>query len=96
MWQVREKGTNVCTCENRTHPIHFQLTSILKPSSRHQGEESSYSGSLSQGAVIVYVWRQRDTEVVAEYLNSSDVAGGIVVYHGGMDKSARNKAQSKV
>lgn len=44
----------------------------------------------------MYVWRQRDTEVVAEYLNSHDVNGGVVIYHGGMDARARSKSQSKV
>ena len=44
----------------------------------------------------MYVWRQRDTEVVAENLVSSGVKGGIVMYHGGMDASSRSKAQSKV
>lgn len=55
-----------------------------------------YFGVLSKGSVIVYVWRQRDTEVVAENLTSAGVTGGIVMYHGGMDASARTKAQSKV
>ena len=59
-------------------------------------ENNEYDGALANGAVIVYVWRQRDTEVVAEYLNSADVSGGIVVYHGGMDTKARSKSQNKV
>lgn len=53
-------------------------------------------GSLSHGSVIIYVWRQRDTEVVAENLMASGIEGGIVLYHGGMDSGARAKAQSKV
>jgi superfamily II DNA helicase RecQ len=46
--------------------------------------------------VIVYVWRQRDAEAIAENLQASGVEGGIVVYHGGMDSGARSKSQSMV
>ena len=42
------------------------------------------------------VWRQRDAEVVAENIQASGVSGGVVVYHGGMDSTARAKAQSRV
>jgi ATP-dependent DNA helicase Q4 len=51
-------------------------------------------GCLANGNVIVYVWRQRDAEVVAETLVAAGVEGGVVVYHGGMDSAARTKAQS--
>ena len=44
----------------------------------------------------MYVWRQRDAEVVAENLAVSGVEGGVVVYHGGMDNVARSKAQNRV
>lgn len=37
-----------------------------------------------------------DTEIVAENLTSAGVKGGVVMYHGGMDASARSRAQSKV
>lgn len=57
---------------------------------------SQYYGSLAKGSVIVYVWRQKDTEVVAEHLTASGVKGGVVVYHGGMDSTARTKSQSMV
>lgn len=53
-------------------------------------------GCLSKGSVIVYVWRQKDTEIVAEQLNGAGIRGGVVCYHGGMDAGARNRAQSKV
>jgi hypothetical protein len=52
-------------------------------------------GSLSKGNVIIYVWRKRDTEFIAENLIASGVSGGVVVYHGGMDASARSRAQSR-
>jgi hypothetical protein len=52
-------------------------------------------GCLSTGCVIVYTWRQHDAEVVAENLQAAKVIGGVVVYHGGMDAAAREKAQSK-
>jgi ATP-dependent DNA helicase Q4 len=53
------------------------------------------AGCLTEGSVIVYTWRQQDAEVVAENIQSSDLTGGVVVYHGGMDATARAKAQSK-
>lgn len=52
-------------------------------------------GCLSTGSVIVYVWRQKDTEIVAEQLNGAGITGGVVCYHGGMDSNARSKAQNK-
>lgn len=62
------------------------------PKARANGE---YDGVLSSGSVIVYVWRQKDTEAVAEYLNSSGIKGGVAIYHGGMDATARAKSQSR-
>jgi ATP-dependent DNA helicase Q4 len=53
-------------------------------------------GCLSKGSVIIYVWRQKDTEIVAEQLNGAGVLGGVVSYHGGMDSNSRSRAQSKV
>ena len=53
-------------------------------------------GCLAKGSVIVYVWRQRDTEIVAEQLNGAGIRGGVVCYHGGMDAGDRSRAQSKV
>jgi superfamily II DNA helicase RecQ len=55
-----------------------------------------YEGCLSRGSVIVYVWRQKDAEVVAENIIASGVEGGVVVYHGGMEAGARSKSQSRV
>ncbi|KAL7501544.1 hypothetical protein ACHAWT_009813 [Skeletonema menzelii] len=52
-------------------------------------------GCLSKGSVIVYVWRQKDTEIVAEQLNGAGILGGVVCYHGGMSANDRSKAQSK-
>ena len=53
-------------------------------------------GCLSKGSVIVYVWRQKDTEIVAEQLNGAGIRGGVVCYHGGMNAGDRSRAQSKV
>lgn len=53
-------------------------------------------GSLSSGSVIIYVWRQKDAEVITEQLKGFDILGGIVCYHGGMDSGARTKSQSQV
>ena len=52
-------------------------------------------GCLSKGSVIVYVWRQKDTEIVSEQLVGAGVRGGVVCYHGGMDSNHRSRAQSK-
>lgn len=79
----------------------FQLVKLLKPCSRQPGEGADkqrdfQAGCLAKGSVIVYVWRQRDTEVVAESIQASGVSGGVVCYHGGMDSGARSNAYSKV
>jgi len=73
------------------------LSGILTPNAtkKHDTEKRPYAGRLSKGSVIVYVWRQRDTEVVAENLVAAGVSGGVVVYHGGMDANARAKSQSR-
>ena len=42
------------------------------------------------------MWRQRDAEVVAEFIQGSGVLGGVVHYHGGMDSATRSTAYSKV
>ena len=54
------------------------------------------AGCLSKGSIIVYVWRKKDAEIVTEQLCGLGLPGGIVCYHGGMDSSARSKAQEKV
>ena len=68
------------------------VAGILSPGS---DKNNPYAGKLARGSTIIYVWRQRDTEVVAESLKAAGVAGGIVVYHGGMDANARAKSQNK-
>lgn len=72
---------------------------LLKPASKssQNSVDSGFSeGCLTHGSVIVYVWRQRDAEVVAESIQASGVSGGVVFYHGGMDSGARSNAYSKV
>ena len=59
------------------------------------GDIEYAEGSLAKGSVIVYVWRQRDAEVVAESIQASGVSGGVVHYHGGMDNGKRANAYSK-
>jgi len=79
--------------------VWIKLSKLLRESRTKKKEElfnGLEEGCLSHGSVIVYVWRQRDTEVVAENLMASDIEGGVVIYHGGMDSGARAKAQSKV
>lgn len=56
---------------------------------------SSFNGILSNGSVIIYVWKQKDAEVVTEQLRAYDISGGVVCYHGGMDSDARSKSQSQ-
>ncbi len=72
------------------------VAGILTPTVGNDNDRTKpYAGRLARGSTIVYVWRQRDTEVVAESLRAAGVAGGVVVYHGGMDANARAKAQNK-
>jgi ATP-dependent DNA helicase Q4 len=72
-----------------------QLLKAPKTSNSLDSNSPIHKGSLAKDNVIVYVWRQRDAEVVAEALTASGVEGGIVVYHGGMDSKARASAQSR-
>ena len=63
----------------------------------HNSKETNlHDRRLDKGSVIVYVWRQRDAEVVADNLVQAGIQGGAIVYHGGMDASSRSKAYSKV
>lgn len=72
------------------------LSGILTRSiSKKHDQKRPYAGKLSKGSVIVYVWRQKDTEAVAESIVAAGVSGGVVVYHGGMDATARAKSQSR-
>ena len=75
---------------------HQQLSKLMSDCSTANKSAGQLSdGSLSKGNVIIYVWRKRDTEVIAETLMASGVSGGVVVYHGGMDASARSRAQGR-
>ena len=65
-----------------------KLTELLKG-------EGDHSDLLQKGSTIVYVWRQRDADTVAEILQTAGVEGGVVAYHGGMDASIRAKNQSR-
>jgi superfamily II DNA helicase RecQ len=85
----------------RLFVLYTQLIKLLtktKGSTKGKaaGENGIEEGCLALGNVIVYVWRQRDAEAIAENLQASGVDGGIVVYHGGMDSGARSKSQSMV
>lgn len=72
-----------------------RLVGILSPVNGKVYESNNHAGCLSSGSVIVYVWRQMDAEVIAEYISSAGVPGKVVIYHGGMDSGARAKAQSQ-
>ena len=58
--------------------------------------EEIYEGCLSSGSVIVYVWRQRDAEVLTEQLTGAGIEGGVVYYHGGLERGQRERAQGQV
>jgi ATP-dependent DNA helicase Q4 len=78
----------------------YLLHKILKEKTKEMNDNDAKKlpineGCLSKGSVIIYVWRQKDTEIVAEQLNGAGIRGGIVCYHGGMDANSRSKAQSK-
>lgn len=81
--------------------IRFQLLKILgrgdlTKDPKRSTKARDVDGCLAIGSVIVYVWRQRDAEVVAENIQATgEIFGGAVVYHGGMDSTSRMKAQSK-
>jgi len=51
-------------------------------------------GCLSDATVLIYVWRQYDTKLVAEALQQHGVDGGVVTYHGGLDSKQRARSQS--
>lgn len=52
---------------------------------------------LYRGSVIIYVWRKRDAEALAEQLRAVPaIKGGVVFYHGGMDSAQRQRAQTMV
>ena len=77
----------------------FLLHKILKEKKGASDKRSKKlpveEGCLSKGSVIIYVWRQKDTEIVAEQLNGAGIRGGIVCYHGGMASNDRSRAQSQ-
>jgi ATP-dependent DNA helicase Q4 len=75
---------------------HSQLIDILSPVLGSEQRKSPLHGELANGSVIVYVWRQRDAEAVAESIATAGVEGGVVFYHGGMSSDARSRSQSKV
>jgi ATP-dependent DNA helicase Q4 len=55
------------------------LHKILKEKNKEQSDAKKLpieEGRLSKGSVIIYVWRQKDTEIVAEQLNGAGVRGG--------------------
>jgi len=56
------------------------LHKILKEKNKEQSDAKKLpieEGRLSKGSVIIYVWRQKDTEIVAEQLNGAGVRGGV-------------------
>jgi len=66
------------------------ISDVKTPSKR------KIEGALSTGSVIVYVWRQKDAEVITEQLRAYGIDGGVVCYHGGMDSTSRTKSQGQV
>ena len=60
-----------------------------------QVQDDITDGALANGSVIVYVWRQKDAEIITEQLVGMNLPGGVVCYHGGMDAKSRSKAQGK-
>lgn len=68
----------------------------MSPVHDSESRKSPLHGALAHGSVIVYVWRQRDAEAVAENIVAAGVEGGVVFYHGGMNSDARSRSQAKV
>lgn len=74
-----------------------KLISILgKRDKKDEDGARHFTGCLATGSVIVYVWRKRDAEVVAENIQAAGISGGVVFYHGGMTSETRTKVQSQV
>ena len=102
-----DQGIKVLSCDrdNIDVAVHFSLDEeerlnillklLQKPKNGAELSDQSMIGCLSEGSVVVYVWRQKDAEVVSEQLRGFGVPGGIVCYHGGMDSTSRSKAQGK-
>lgn len=65
-------------------------------STKNGCENFPIEGCLGKGCVIVYVWRQRDVEVIAEYIQVAGVGGAVAMYHGGMSSDERKRSQEKV
>lgn len=82
-----------------SHLLRVQLMKVLSKksvSSESDPGHDDLEGILAKGNVIVYVWRQKDAEVVAENIQAAGtVKGGVVVYHGGMSSESRQRAQQK-
>ena len=36
-------------------------------------------GCLSKGSVIIYIWQQKDTEIVAKQLNGAGICGALSI-----------------
>lgn len=76
------------------HKHHSAADRFVAVENLEYGEISP--GCLSSGSVIVYVWRQRDAEALAEQIHAAGVEGGVVYYHGGLAHGQREKAQGQV
>ena len=108
--QLNDDGVKVLNCDRDNIDVfslvlqsnderRYLLHKILKEKTKVINDDAKKlpidEGCLSKGSVIIYVWRQKDTEIVAEQLNGTGIRGGIVCYHGGMDSNSRSRAQSK-
>ena len=108
--QLNDDGVKVLNCDRDNIDVfslvlqsnderRYLLHKILKEKTKEINDDAKKlpidEGCLSKGSVIIYVWRQKDTEIVAEQLNGAGIRGGIVCYHGGMDSNSRSRAQSK-
>lgn len=96
---VEDDRTNVDVAAFAARDDDDRRATLCRLLSRHKNDDDATTtttdGLLASGPVVVYVWRQRDTESVAERLVAHGVAGGVVSYHGGMCADARQRAQSK-
>lgn len=80
----------------QTKESSFRQSSDELDLSKDNTENPTRDGILSNGSVIIYVWRQKDADLISGQLKEFDVRGGIVCYHGGMDSNTRTKSQGKV
>lgn len=69
---------------------------LREPQGKASQKYGNKCGCLSSGSVIIYVWRKKDTEYIAEQLRTYGDLGKVVCYHAGMTTRERAVSQNLV